>query len=131
MKIIFGNNDETNRKAVESKSIDILMSPEKKRYKDFMKSRNSGLNQVLCKLAFQNKVAIGFNFNEVLLLKDFERADLLGRMMFNVKLCNKYKVKMIVCNSIKNNEEIRSESDLESFARVLGMKNSSVKKFEY
>lgn len=131
MKIIFGNNDETNRKAVESKSIDILMSPEKKRYKDFMKSRNSGLNQVLCKLAFQNKVAIGFNFNEVLLLKDFERADLLGRMMFNVKLCNKYKVKMIVCNSIKNNEEIRSESDLESFARVLGMKNFSVKKFEY
>ena len=131
MKIIFGSTDEINRKVVESKNTDILMSPEKKRYKDFMKSRNSGLNQVLCKLAFQNKVAIGFNFNEVLLLKDFERADLLGRMMFNVKLCNKYKVKMIVCNSIKNNEEIRSESDLESFARVLGMKNFSVKKFEY
>jgi len=130
MRVIFGNSDEINRKAVESK-IDILMSPEKKRSKDFMKSRNSGLNQVLCKLAFQNKVAIGFNFNDVLLSKDFEKADILGRMMFNVKLCNKYKVKMIVCNSIKNQEEIRSESDLESFARVLGMKNFSVKKFEY
>ncbi len=130
MKIIFGSSDEVNRNAVESK-IDILMSPEKKRSKDFMKSRNSGLNQVLCKLASKNNVAIGFNFNEILLSRDFEKIDLLGRMMFNVKLCNKYKVKMIVCNSIKNHEEIRSESDLKSFARILGMKTFSIKRFEY
>ena len=47
MKVIFGGKDSVNRKAVENPSVDILMSPERGRNKDFMKSRNSGLNQVL------------------------------------------------------------------------------------
>ena len=96
-----------------------------------MKSRNSGLNQVLCKLAYQNNVAIGFDFNYVLNSKDSEKPNILGRMKFNVKLCNKYKVKIYVCNSTSNKNEERGNSDLESFGRVLGMTKFEVKKFEY
>ena len=131
MKIINGGIDSVNRKAVENKSVDILMSPERGRYKDFMKSRNSGLNQVLCKLASKNNVAIGFDFNYVLNSKDSERPNIFGRMKFNVKLCNKYKVKMYVCNSTKNKNEERSNSDLEPFGRILGMTKFEVKKFDY
>lgn len=131
MKIIFGGKDTANRKAVENKSVDVLMSPEKGRNYDFMKSRNSGLNQVLCKLAYKNDVAIGFDFNDVLKAKDSERINLIGRMKFNVKLCNKYNVKMYVCNSTKNIDEIRSDGDLISFGRILGMKKPEIKKFEY
>ena len=131
MKIINGGIDSVNRKAVENKSVDILMSPERGRYKDFMKSRNSGLNQVLCKLAHQNDVAIGFDFNYILNSKDSERSNILGRMKLNVILCNKYKVKMYVCNSTKNKNEERSNSDLESFGRILGMTKFEVKKFDY
>ena len=128
MKIILGGKDTVNRSAVENKSVDILMHPEKDRPKDFMKSRNSGLNQVLCKLAFKNKVAIGFDFNFLLDAKETLRPYILGRMKLNVTLCNKYKVKMYVCNSCKNE---RSNSDLEAFGRILGMKKFEVKKFEY
>ena len=85
MKVIFGGKDSVNRKSVENKSVDILMSPEKGRYKDFMKSRNSGLNQVLCKLAHNNNVAIGFDLNYLLDSKESERPNILGRMKFNVK----------------------------------------------
>lgn len=131
MKIIFGGKDSVNRKSVEDKSVDILMSPEKDRSHDFMKSRNSGLNQVLCKLAHNNDVAIGFNFNDVLKAKDLERINLIGRMKLNVRLCNKYKVNMFVCNSTKNLNEIRSDSDLISFGRILGMKKPIIKKLEY
>ena len=131
MKIINGGIDSVNRKAVENKSVDILMSPERGRYKDFMKSRNSGLNQVLCKLAHQNDVAIGFDFNYILNSKDSERSNILGRMKLNVILCNKYKVKMYVCNSTKNKNEERGNFDLESFGRVLGMTKFEVKKFDY
>src|SRR3989344_9477282 len=115
MRIIFGGKDSVNRKAVEDKSVDILMSPERGRNYDFMKARNSGLNQVLCKLAYNNNVAIGFDFNYLLNSNEKERINIIGRMKFNVKLCNKYKVNMFVCNSIKNKDEIRSESDLISF----------------
>lgn len=128
MKVILGGADSVNRKAVENKSVDILMHPEKGRVKDFMKSRNSGLNQVLCKLAFKNNVAIGFDFNYLLNAKDSLRSYILGRMKLNVKLCNKYKVKMCVCNS---NKDSRGVSDLEAFGRILGMKKFEVKKFEY
>jgi len=131
MKIIFGGKDDVNRKAVEDKNVDILMSPEKGRYKDFMKSRNSGLNHVLCKLASKNDVAIGFDFNELLRAKDLERPDLIGRMKFNVKLCNKYNVKMFICNSTRNANEIRQKLDLKSLGMILGMKRFNVKIFDY
>jgi|SRR3989344_5464995 len=131
MRIIFGGKDSVNRKAVEDKSVDILMSPERGRNYDFMKSRNSGLNQVLCKLAHDNDVAIGFDFNYVLKANEKDRINILGRMKLNVRLCNKYNVKMFVCNSTRNKDEIRSDSDLISFGRILGMKKPLVKKFEY
>ena len=89
MKVILGGKDTVNRKAVENKSVDILLSPERGRNYDFMKARNSGLNQVLCKLAHSNNVAIGFDFNYLLRAKDSERINIIGTMKFNVKLCNK------------------------------------------
>ena len=131
MKVIQGGKDSVNRKAVENKTVDILLSPEKGRNRDFMKSRNSGLNQVLCKLANKNNVAIGYDFNYLLNSKESQRPNILGRMKFNVKLCNKYNVKMYVCNSTKDKKEVKNKSDLESFGRVLGMRKVIVKKFEY
>jgi len=128
MKVIQGGKDSVNRNAVENKSVDILLSPERGRNKDFMKSRNSGLNQVLCKLANKNSVAIGYDFNYLLNAKESQRPNIIGRMKFNVTLCNKYKVKMYVCNSTK---EERGNSDLEAFGRILGMRKVVVKKFEY
>lgn len=128
MKVIQGGKDTVNRKAVENKSVEILMSPERGRNKDFMKSRNSGLNQVLCKLANKNNVAIGYDFNYLLKAKESQRSNIIGRMKFNVVLCNKYKVKMYVCNSTK---EKKGVSDLEAFGRILGMRKVIVKKFEY
>src|SRR3989338_6339718 len=131
MRIIFGGRDSVNRKAVENKAVDILMSPEKGRSRDFMKSRNSGLNQVLCRLAHKNNVAIGFDFNYLLNAKESERPNILGRMKFNVILCNKYKVNMYICNSTKNKNEVKSDHDLIAFGKILGMKKIVVKKFEY
>ena len=65
-KIVLGGNDKQNRAAVENKNLDILLSPEIIRGRDFMHSRDSGLNQVLCTLAYKNNIAIGFNFSDVL-----------------------------------------------------------------
>ena len=131
MNYIIGGKDFVNRKAVENPRVDILISPERSRNKDFMKSRNSGLNHVLVKLASKNKVAIGFDFNYVLDSGEKERANILGKMKLNVLLCNKYKVGMCVCNSIKNKEDERSENSLKAFGRILGISNPKIAKFEY
>ena len=109
-----------NRFAVENKQVDILLSPEKNTRKDLMFSRRSGLNQVLCKLAAKNGVAIGFDFSYLLHSSDKQRARILGRMKQNVKFCKKYKVKMVFSSFAKNKYELRSEDFLKVFARILG-----------
>ena len=118
MKTVTGGTDKKNRGLVENKSVDVLLSPEKGRTKDFMKFRNSGLNQVLCKLAYKNNIAIGFNFDDLLDCKDI--ISLFGKMMQNVMLCRKYKLKMFIFS------KDRSESDLKSLGVVLGMHPSEV-----
>ena len=118
-KIVFGGNDNVNRKAVENKNVEILMCPEKNRNGFFLSFEDSGLNQVLCKLAEKNDVAIGFNFNEV--LNSENRKDVLAKMMQNVRLCRKYKARMILISGAKNELEMRRSNDLISFGICLGM----------
>lgn len=113
--IVEGYSDSVNRIALENKNVNILLSPEKGRDRDFTHFRNSGLNQVLCNLAHKNGIAIGFDINEVLNAKD--QANVLGRMMQNIRLCRKYKVKMLIFDF--SNE--RTKEELRSFGIVLGM----------
>lgn len=118
--VVLGGDSIVNRKAVENKKVDILLSPEKESKRDFMFSRNSGLNQVLCKLAAKNDVAIGFNFSDLLNCSGKERSKTLGRMRQNVRLCKKYKVKIIFSSFAKNKYELRSSEFLKVFERILG-----------
>ena len=123
MKIIQGGDEKINRKAVENRNNDILLSPENNRLKDHLHYRKSGLNQVLCKLAKKNNVAIGFDFCLILKSNSLDRAKFLGRMIQNVKLCRKYKVKMIIgCFS----KEKRNEITLKAFSNILGIRGQEM-----
>lgn len=124
-RIIMGSSEKINRKAVEDKSVDILMSPEMEVEKDKVHQRVSGLNQVLCKLANKNKVAIGFSFSD--LLNSKEKDKVIGRMVQNVHLCRKYKVKMVLCSFAKDKWEMRAPLDLASFGVIIGMTGKEVK----
>jgi len=117
-----------NRFILEQKDADILVNPEKGIQKDFLHSRNSGLNQVLCKLARQNNVAIGFSFSEILHSEKEQRAELFGRMMQNVRLCRKYNVRMVLGSFAKNEFELRSKDSLISFGIFLGMRPEEAKR---
>lgn len=118
--IVQGGDLDINRFVVENKKVDILLSPEKNLKKDLMFSRRSGLNQVLCKLAAKNDVAIGFDFSYLLNSTGKQRARILGRMRQNVKFCKKYKVKMIFSSFAKTKYELRSNDFLKVFSNILG-----------
>ena len=118
--IVIGGNEEINRRALENKNIRLLLDPETND-EDFMHSRNSGLNQVLAKLAKKNNAAIGFSINRLLKISNEERTDLLGKIMQNIMLCNKYKVKMYIINFINNDLDKRNINDLKDLGLTLGM----------
>ncbi|MEK6903344.1 MAG: RNase P subunit p30 family protein [Nanoarchaeota archaeon] len=117
--IIEGGTDEKNSAAVERKSTDILLTPEKDRNKRYFTQQDSGLNHILCRSAAKNRVAIGFSFAAFLNAK--ERSKVLAQMMQNVRLCQKYKIRMVVGSFAKNKWEMRMPLDLCAFAQILGM----------
>lgn len=87
--------------------------------KDPIHFRASGLNQVLCKFAFKNKVIVGFSFSSILNSKN--RVLVLGRIIQNIRFCRKYKVNTAFVCFAKLPYEMRAFHDLIAFLIVLGM----------
>ena len=123
--IIEGSNH--NRDVLSSRAVDILLSPEKVSEKDQFNQRNSGLNHVLCLLARKNEIAIGFNIQELIRSKGKNRAQFFGRMQQNIRLCRKYKVRMVLASFASSVVEQRSVFELQQFGIVLGMPSKEAK----
>lgn len=112
---------------IERKSADIIYGLETSEEKDFTHSRNSGLNHILCELASKKGVAIGFSFSSLLNATKKERPVLKGRMMQNLKLCRKYKTKIIIASFAKSPYEMRSITDVKSFFLAFGISQKQAK----
>ena len=125
--IVRGGNDSFNRKILENKKADILLSPERGGRKDRLKQGDSGLNHVLCRIARQNNIAIGIDFKEMLDKKEDEGkkqlAEHLRRIMQNIRLCKKAKTNMILMS-----KSGRDDYDLRAFLSTLGMPTDMAKR---
>ena len=117
--IYTSKDDELNRKVMEKLPISTLLINQTDR-KDFQKQRNSGLNQVMVKIAKKQGIIIGINFDEILEANSQkEREEIIARIKQNIKLCNKNKVKMNFIIQKEKNQ--RNLYDLKSLGIVLGM----------
>jgi len=108
-----------SRNHFESKKTNIVFDLEETFKTDNLHFRNSGLNQVLSSLAHENKIFIGFDFS--LLLNANKKGVILGRMIQNVSLCKKYKVKMLIASFARKPSEMRFWKDLISFGVTLSL----------
>ncbi len=115
------NDYENARKLVENKKIRVLLNPHFNFYKDSLHYRSGGLDHIICGLAHKNNIAIGISLNSL------ENPLLIGRVKQNIKLCRKYKVKILFFTFAKNKYELRSAYDLISFLKVLGMTGKEAK----
>lgn len=87
--IVQAQDPEFNRKILENKNVDILLSPESHNRKDSLKQRDSGVNEILCRIAAKNRIKIGLNLEEIKKRKGKEKAILLARIKQNIMLCKK------------------------------------------
>ena len=120
--VVLAKDDEFNRKILENKKVDALLFQDFKNRKDKLKQRDSGLNHILCKLAKDNGIAIGIDFNVFSELEEKELAVNIARLIQNIKLCSKYKLKMVLFNAKSKNNH-----DLFSLLVSLGMPTSMAK----
>src|SRR3989344_1891941 len=119
--IAIGGSYNLNKRILENKNIKLLLDPETLE-EDFMKYKNSGLNQVLAKLAKKNNIGIGFSLERLCKLNKIEKSKLFGKILQNIRLCNKYKVKYYIVN-FNNDKNI---NDLTALALSLGIKNINI-----
>ena len=88
-RIVLSQNDEFNRKMLESGNFEILLSPEAGNRKNKIRQTDSGLNHVLAKIASKNKIAIGINLEEIKNLESKAKAERLAKIKQNIKICRK------------------------------------------
>lgn len=117
LKIIECSEDDI-RAAVESRKADIILVSEKQ-MQDSMHYKRAALDDVICALARKKSIAFAFSFSNILNAKN--RIAVMGKIMQDIRLCRKYKVKMIFASFAGSKLEMRGLEELRAFARVLGM----------
>jgi len=120
-KIVIYKSTGNDRHAIEKSKANIVFDLGTIATKDSMHHRNSGLNQILCKLANKNNIMIGFSFSTILNTEGIIRSQILGRLMQNIRLCRKYNVKTIIASFAEKPYDMRPCPDLKSVFVSLGM----------
>jgi RNase P/RNase MRP subunit p30 len=126
-KLVIVESSDANRLVIEKLPFDIIYNLENMMQRDKTHTKSSGLNQVLCELLGKRKKVVAFNLNSLLKANKGLRSVILGRMMQNVRLCRKYKVKMVIVSLAKTLYEMRAAHDMIAFGITLGMHPSEAK----
>lgn len=119
--LVISKDYDMDRKLVESKKVKILVDPHVNSLRDNLHFRSSGLNQIICKLMNKNNILLGIS------LENIKDGVMLGRVKQNIKLCRKYKVKILFFSFAKSKYEMRAREDMISFLRAIGMNGKEAK----
>lgn len=101
--IIKAQDDIFNRKIIEYGKFDIFLSPEAGNRKNSVKNLDSGLNEVLARIASKNNIAIGIDIEKISRLNKEDKAGVLEKIKQNIKICRKSKAKIRAINQKDKN----------------------------
>jgi RNase P/RNase MRP subunit p30 len=130
-KALFTISNNSDRSTFENPRVNLIFNLEKNPLGDRIHQRTSNFNHVLAKICRDRDKFIAFNFNLVLNADKKEKNRLLGRMMQNVRICRKYKVKMYIGSFATEPFELRSFYELRSFGVSIGMNPGEIKNLSF
>lgn len=96
--IVKAQDNEFNRKILEYGKFDILLDVESGNRKDSLKSLDSGLNEILARIAVKNNIAVCVDINEISKLDKKQKAIRLSKISQNIKILRKTKAKLKAIN---------------------------------
>ena len=120
--IVKAQDDAFNRKILEIKDVDIITDLEQHNRKDYIKQRDSGLNEILCKIAKQNNIKIAINLQPIKSLPQKQKSIILARIKQNIQLCKRTNTKIIILDKDKFTKQ-----EIISFFLTLGASTSQAK----
>lgn len=123
--VVLAQDDGFNRKSFENKDVDMIVGLEFNK-KDKLKQRDSGLNEVLCKLAKANDIKIGIDIDKISKLDKIEKARVLARVGQNIGLCKRVGVKLVVLGIVGTvSKDTVSHSKQEVMSFFLSLRGST------
>ena len=126
-KLLVVKSSDKGRFFIESKKIKLIYGFEEVQRGDSLHQRTSWLNHTICEIANKNSVSIGFSYSSLFNKNGHESSLLMGRMMQNISLCRKYKVKTIIASFSENPFGMRAPHDVASLFAMLGMDGKRIK----
>jgi ribonuclease P/MRP protein subunit RPP1 len=111
---VAGGNYNINRTACEDSRVDVLTHPGLGR-------TEGGLDEPILKAANVNDVTIEINFREILNSFRKPRSYILNHIASNIRLCDHFRVQMVVSSSAKSIWEMRPPREMVSMANSLGL----------
>ncbi len=106
--VVQAQDEKFNRKILENKDVDIFLDPHTHNRKEYLKQRDSGLNEFLCKLAKENNIKIGIDISKLTKLEKKQKSKILARIIQNIKLCKRTKTQIILFPNTHKKQDILS-----------------------
>ncbi len=108
------------RYAVEKSLVDAVL-PNRITGNDKIHHPRTLLNNVVLKLMSKNKVSLLFTTSELLRVNGVKRAIVWGRMKYEMKLCLKKSVPVIIATLADRESELMHKHSLLAFGQLLGL----------
>ena len=124
-RLIIAKSSEKDRFLIEGRKVNLIYGFEEVPRKDFLGQKASGLNHIMCRAANKNNVAVGLPYSPLIHEKGFSKSILIGRMMQNIRLCQKYKTKTMIGAFSENPYDLRAPHDLIHLFSILGMSSKA------
>jgi len=126
-RLLVARSSELDRFFIESKKIKLIFGFEEFHKRDYLHQRASGLNHVICDIANKNNVVVGFSYGQLFNNDKMNSAVLLGRLMQNISLCQKYNLRTVIGAFSSNPFDLRYHYDISSLFGILGMGGKNIK----
>jgi ribonuclease P/MRP protein subunit RPP1 len=115
--MVCGGNLDINRAALEDIRVDILSKPEENR-------KDSGLDEVMVKLATKNNVFIEFNMGSIINTYGKIRSHILSHQMKNWKMVEHFSAPFIITSGAIDKWGLRTGRELAALGTLIGMELS-------
>jgi RNase P/RNase MRP subunit p30 len=119
--LVLTKSSDSDRYVIEKLRPNMILELENQSRRDSLHARNSGLNQVLCALLHKNNIAVGISLSMLFGASGSRRILLLGRVMQNFRLCQKYRVRVVLASFAGRPYEMRNPHDILAFGEILGL----------
>ncbi len=122
---VLSQDDEFNRKILENKKVSLLIINENLHQRDYMKQRNSGLNEITAEIARKNNIKIGIDTEAIISKNPKEQALSIARLKQNIMLCKRAGTEIVFLIGAKGKSD---KLAFQSLLLVLGASTSLSKK---